>query len=72
MLASREAQDAEHRDRVLQLESQVAKLKRDLLGPKTERTKVPPHERDREDETEDEKARRIAESQRKRRERALA
>lgn len=72
MLARREAQDAEHRDRVLQLESQVAKLERDLLGPKTERMKVPPHERDREDETEEEKARRIAEAQKKRRERALA
>lgn len=53
-----------------EIESQVAKVEQDLLGPKSERTEVLPHEREGEAETEEENARRIAEAQCKRRERA--
>jgi transposase len=66
-------ESAGQRERALELEHQVAKLERSLVGKKTEREKVPPHERDvrREDDEEDE-ARRKAEAETKRRERALA
>lgn len=65
--------DAEQRARVLELERQVAKLEREIVGPKSEKQKVPPHERDRdENESEEEKAQRRAEAEKKRRERALA
>lgn len=72
LLAQMQSRDAAQSERVVELESQVAKLQRDLLGPKTERVKIPPHERDREPETDDDKARRQAEVQKKRAERALA
>jgi transposase len=57
---------------VAELKHEVAKLQRELLGPKSERIKVPPHERDREGESEEDAARRRAEAEKKRRERALA
>jgi transposase len=72
LLARREAHDAEQRARMLELESQVAKLERELVGPKSEKIKIPPHERDREDESDEDKERRRAEAEKKRRERALA
>jgi transposase len=66
------AQAAEHAERAAQLEAQVKRLTRELLGPKTE--KIPPAERDLGDEepTEEDLARRREEIARKRRERALA
>jgi transposase len=70
--AQREAQEAEQRARLLELQSQVAKLERDLLGPKSEKIKIPPHDRDREDESEEDQERRRQEALEKRRERALA
>lgn len=69
LAAAKEAGDAAE---LLRLQGQVAKLERELLGPKTERIKVPPHERDRGDESEEDAARRREEAERKRRERALA
>jgi transposase len=68
------AQDVEHAERAARLEAEVARLERQLLGPKTERIKVPPADRDLGDDrpTEEELARRREEAARKRRERALA
>jgi transposase len=67
------AEAAAQRERTLELEHQVAKLERSLVGRKTEREKVPPHERDvREEDDEEDEARRKAEAETKRRERALA
>lgn len=53
-------------------EGEIAKLKRELLGPKTERTKVPPHDRDHGEPSDEEKVRKREEAERKRRENALA
>lgn len=72
VLAQLDARDVAQRERLLELESQVAKLERELVGPKSELVRVPPHEREREEETEEDKARRREEAERKRRERALA
>jgi transposase len=59
--------------RVLALEAEVARLERDLIGRKSEKLKVRPHERDLgEEPSEEEKARRREEAEKKRRERALA
>lgn len=70
--AQLDARDVAQRERLLELETQIAKLERDLVGPKSERMKIPPHEREREEESEEDKARRREEAERKRRERALA
>jgi transposase len=67
------AQQLDHEQRVAGLQSQVSKLERELVGKKSEKLKVPPHERDHAtEESEEEKARRREEAERKRRERALA
>lgn len=67
-------QDTERATLSARLEAEVARLERELLGPKTERIKVPPIESElRDDEmTDEERAQRRAEIARKRRERALA
>lgn len=67
-------QDAAHAARAAGLEAEVRRLERELLGPKTEKLKVPPVERDfgNEAPNEEELARRREEIARKRRERALA
>jgi transposase len=56
------------------LEAQVRRLERELLGPKTEKLKVPPAERDLggEEPSEEDKARRREEIAQKRRQNALA
>jgi transposase len=56
------------------LEAEVRRLSRELLGPKSERIKVPPADRDlgSEEPSEEEQARRRDEIAKKRRERALA
>ena len=67
-------QDAAHAARAAGLEAEVRRLERELLGPKTEKLKVPPVERDlgKDAPTEEELARRREDIARKRRERALA
>lgn len=66
--------DAAHATRATELEAEVRRLERELLGPKTERLKVPPAERDLGGDKPDEEA--LAqwreEAARKRRENALA
>ena len=65
----------EHSARVQALETEVARLTREVAGRKTEKTKVTPVERDLKDAgeaTEEDEARRREEIARKRRERALA
>lgn len=63
--------EREHTAKVGKLEADVARLTRELLGPKSEKIKIPPVERDAEPPDADELARRKEESERKRRERAL-
>lgn len=73
MLTARIAELDELGAQQLTLKGQVASLERSLLGPKTEKLRVPPHERERDEpESDEDKARRRAEAERKRRERALA
>lgn len=67
--------DIEHEARVLALETEVARLTRDLIGRKSEKIKIPPADRDpdpNEPPSEEEIARQREEAERKRRERALA
>jgi transposase len=68
--------DADQKAHAEQMQAEIARLERQLLGPKTERVKVPPIEgelHDDDDEmTDEERARRREEIARKRRERALA
>lgn len=66
--------DAAHASRAAELEAEVRRLERELLGPKTERIKIPPPERDLGGGAPDEEelARRREETARKRRENALA
>jgi hypothetical protein len=70
----RAEQDAERASLSSRLEAEVARLERELLGPKTERIRVPPidHELDDEEITDEERGQRREEIARKRRERALA
>lgn len=67
-------QEAAHREQAEKLKAEVRRLERELLGPKTEKLKVPPADRDLGDDEpdEEEEARRREEIARKRRERALA
>ena len=65
-------QGAAHSARAAKLEADVGRLERELLGPKSEKIKVPPHQRDLgRAPTEEELARRREEAARKRRENAL-
>lgn len=57
--------------RAAKLEAEVKRLERELLGPKTEKTKVPPVERD-DLPSDEERARRKEQAAQKRRENALA
>ncbi len=67
------AVDAERVALTERLEADIARLERELLGPKTERIKVPPIDRELAEEMSDEeRARRREEAAQKRRERALA
>jgi hypothetical protein len=67
------AADAERAAAVARLEREVARLERELLGPKTERVKVPPIDRELlEEMSEKERGRRREEAAAKRREHALA
>jgi transposase len=67
------AADAERAAAVARLEREVARLERELVGPKTERVKVPPIDLELiEEMTEEERARRREEAAAKRREHALA
>jgi multidrug efflux pump subunit AcrA (membrane-fusion protein) len=67
------AADAERAATVARLEREVARLERELIGPKTERVKVPPIGLELSEEmTEQERARRREEAAAKRREHALA
>ena len=68
-------QDAEQRARADLLQAEIERLERQLLGPKTERVKVPPVDselRDSDPMTDEQLAKRREEIARKRRERALA
>jgi len=67
-------QDAAHAARASKLEAEVRRLERELLGPKTEKIKIPPADRDlgNDQSSEEQLARRREEIARKRRERALA
>jgi transposase len=67
-------QEATHAEQAAALKAEVKRLERELLGPKTEKLKVPPADRDLGDDepTDEERARRREEIARKRRERALA
>jgi transposase len=67
-------QEKTHAERAAKLEAEVRRLERELLGPKTEKLRVPPAERDlgKPPPTEEDIARRREEIARKRRERALA
>jgi transposase len=69
-----EEQDAAHNAEAAKLKAEVKRLERELLGPKTEKVKVPPADRDldQEETTEQERARRREAIAQKRRERALA
>lgn len=70
-----EAQGREQDGRVLALETEVARLTRELVGRKSEKTKIPPVDRDldaHEPPSDEEIARRRDEAEQKRRERALA
>jgi uncharacterized coiled-coil protein SlyX len=64
---------AEHVAKIARLEAEVQRLERDLVGRKSEKLKIPPHERDRGDGevTDEDRARRRAEAEAKRRERAI-
>jgi transposase len=66
--------DAEHAARASALHAEVRRLERELLGPKSEKLKIPPAERDLGEEAPDEEelARRRDETARKRRENAIA
>jgi transposase len=66
-------QDAAYAARAGKLESEVRRLERELLGPKTEKIKVPPAERDLDEPepNEEELTRRREEAAKKRRQRAL-
>lgn len=65
--------DTGHATRAAELEAEVRRLERELLGPKTERIKIPPAERDLGggEPDEEELARRREKAARKRRENAL-
>ncbi len=66
-------QQVAHEQRVAELQHQVSKLEHQLVGKKSEKVKVTPHERDHQrEQSDEEKARRREEAERKRRERALA
>lgn len=68
-------QDAEQTARAEQMQTEIARLERQLLGPKTERVKVPPIDselRDSQTMTDEQRAQRREEIARKRRENALA
>lgn len=68
-------QDAEQAARSAHLQAEIERLERELLGPKTERVKVPPIDREMhgdEEMTDEERARRREEIARKRRENAIA
>jgi transposase len=68
-------QDAEQKARAEQMQAEIARLERQLLGPKTERVKVPPIDselRDSQTMTDAQRAQRREEIARKRRENALA
>lgn len=67
-------QDAAHTARAVGLEAEVRRLERELLGPKTEKIRIPPVDRDLGEDAPDEEdlARHREEIARKRRERALA
>jgi transposase len=69
-------QDAAHTTRTAALETEVKRLEKQILGPKTERMKVPPVERElmppASERSEEENAARRAAIAQKRRERALA
>ena len=68
-------QDAQQKARAEEMKAEIDRLERQLLGPKTERTHVPPIDaelRNTEPMTDEERARRREEIARKRRERALA
>jgi transposase len=68
-------QDAEQAARSAHLQAEIERLERQLLGPKTERVKVPPIDREIQgngEMTDEERARRRDEIARKRRENALA
>lgn len=71
-----EALGRENEARVLTLQTEVARLTRDLIGRKTEKTKIPSVDRDRvahdEPPSEEELARRREQAEKKRRENALA
>lgn len=69
------AQDAEQAARSAHLQAEIERLERQLLGPKTERVKVPPIDREMQGDgemTDEERAQRREEIARKRRENALA
>jgi transposase len=68
-------QDAEQAARSARLQAEIERLERQLLGPKSERTKVPPVDRELRGEetmTEEQRAARREEIARKRRENAIA
>ena len=68
-------QDAEQAARSARLQAEIERLERELLGPKTEKVKVPPIDREMhgdEEMTDQERARRREEIARKRRENAIA
>ena len=66
-------QDAAYATRATKLESEVRRLERELLGPKSEKIKIPPAERDlgEPEPNEEELIRRREEVAKKRRQRAL-
>lgn len=70
--AELDKQATEHEQTVVALRTQVQQLSRTLYGRKSEKFKVTPPEQDPEPPDEDELARRKAEAEQKRRERALA
>jgi transposase len=74
LIAELQARLAERDERSAALEAQVRRLERELLGPKSEKIKVPPVDRDlgSEEPSEEEQARRREEIAQKRRHYALA
>lgn len=74
LIAELQARLAERDGRSAALEAQVRRLERELLGPKSEKIKVPPVDRDlgTDEPSEEEQARRREEIAQKRRHNALA
>ncbi len=74
LIAELQERLAERDGRASALEAQVRRLERELLGPKSERIKVPPIERDTapDESSEEDEARRREEIAKKRREHAIA